>query len=109
MAARRVLHIDVVSDTICPWCYVGAKRLQKAISASAHLPLDFEIRWRPFFLDSTLPKEGKNKMEHYKAKFGAARTDMMLPMVRNTPSAQSEQASATMTSGYGSTLLGRRA
>lgn len=81
MAARRVLHIDVVSDTICPWCYVGAKRLKSAIAASSHLPLDFEIRWRPFFLDPTLPKEGKNKMEHYKAKFGAARTEAMLPMV----------------------------
>jgi len=45
---------------------------------------DYEIEWRPFFLDARLPKEGKNKMEHYKKKFGEGRVSMMIPQMQRT-------------------------
>jgi predicted DsbA family dithiol-disulfide isomerase len=75
------LSINIVSDTICPWCFVGKRRLEKALT---QLPAGVsigEIRWHPFYLDATLPKEGKDKMSHYNSKFGAARVEQMLPMM----------------------------
>ena len=50
------LQIDVVSDVMCPWCYIGKRRLETAI-AGTDLALD--IRWRPFQLDPTLPPGGR--------------------------------------------------
>ncbi|WP_269929411.1 DsbA family oxidoreductase [Aminobacter sp. HY435] len=59
--------IDVVSDVVCPWCFLGAKRLQSALAA---LPdLDVEVRWRPFQLDPTIPPEGKERKAYMLAKF----------------------------------------
>lgn len=75
------LSINVVSDTICPWCFVGKRRLEKALSqlpAGVSVP---SIRWHPFYLDSTLPIDGKDKLAHYNSKFGAARIEQMLPMM----------------------------
>ena len=47
------ITVDVVSDVVCPWCFIGQKRLDSAI---ASLPeLDVEVRWRPFQLDATIP------------------------------------------------------
>lgn len=68
MGARQTITIDLVSDVVCPWCYVGQKRLEKAVSA---LPdLDVEIRWRPYQLDPTIPPEGKDRKAYMLAKFG---------------------------------------
>jgi len=79
-AAARVIRVDVVSDTICPWCFIGKRRLERAIKdVSARLPVRFEVVWRPFLLDPTLPAEGVDKMERYISKFGAARMAQMLP------------------------------
>jgi predicted DsbA family dithiol-disulfide isomerase len=54
---------DIVSDTICPWCFVGKRRFEKAL---ALLPENagLTVRWRPFFLDASLPASGKNKLAH---------------------------------------------
>lgn len=81
------LIIDIVSDTVCPWCFVGKRRLEKAVSS---LPggISAEVRWRPFFLDSSLPAVGKNKLEHYNAKFGAPRVAQMLPMMQKVGSGE---------------------
>ncbi|MBN9075535.1 MAG: disulfide bond formation protein DsbA [Rhizobiales bacterium 65-79] len=68
MAAAKEIIIDVVSDAVCPWCFVGQKRLDKAV---ASLPdIDVGIRWRPFQLDPTIPPEGKDRKEYMRAKFG---------------------------------------
>ncbi|CAN8275929.1 unnamed protein product [Cochlearia groenlandica] len=67
---RKLIKIDVSSDTVCPWCFVGKKNLDKAIDASKH-QYNFEIRWRPFFLDASAPKEGVPKKEFYRQKFGS--------------------------------------
>jgi len=62
------MKIDVVSDVICPWCYLGEVRLEKAL---AMLPdVKAEITFRPFFLDPSIPANGLSRDEYMKAKFG---------------------------------------
>jgi predicted DsbA family dithiol-disulfide isomerase len=68
MADRQTLTIDVVSDVVCPWCYLGQKRLDKAISAVPDV--DVSVNWRPFQLDPTIPPEGMDRKAYMKAKFG---------------------------------------
>jgi predicted DsbA family dithiol-disulfide isomerase len=68
MADRQTLTIDVVSDVVCPWCYLGQKRLDKAISAVSDV--DVSVNWRPFQLDPTIPPEGMDRKAYMKAKFG---------------------------------------
>jgi predicted DsbA family dithiol-disulfide isomerase len=63
--------IDVVSDVICPWCFLGKRRLDKALSMVDGV--DFFVRWRPFMLDPTIPPEGLDRTEYLTAKFGADR------------------------------------
>ena len=63
--------IDVVSDVICPWCFLGKRRLDAAL---ARLPeLDVFVRWRPFMLDPEIPPEGLGRIEYLTNKFGAER------------------------------------
>ncbi len=63
------VNIDVVSDVMCPWCYIGKKKLDEALSS---LPddVDVDIRWRPYQLDPTLPKLGKDRQAYLSEKFG---------------------------------------
>jgi len=68
MADRFV--IDVVSDVICPWCFLGKRRLDAALAA---LDMDVFIRWRPYMLDPTIPPEGLDRHEYMLNKFGAER------------------------------------
>ena len=58
------LVIDVVSDVVCPWCYVGKRRLEAALKGDAL------IRWRPYQLDATIPPEGLDRKAYMRAKFG---------------------------------------
>lgn len=77
---RRMAHykIDIVSDTVCPWCYVGKNRLDLAIKQhQAKNPSDtFETTWYPFYLNPDAPKS-VDKQEYYVRKFGPQRTEMM--------------------------------
>lgn len=68
MADRQALRIDVVSDVVCPWCFLGQKRLDAAIAASPDI--DVSITWRPFQLDATIPAEGLDRKAYMRAKFG---------------------------------------
>lgn len=68
-ASQQSLTIDVISDAVCPWCYIGQKRLDKAIASVPEV--DVEIRWRPFQLDPTIPAEGKDRRQYMLAKFGS--------------------------------------
>lgn len=63
------LTIDVVSDVMCPWCYIGKRRLEAALEEVAG-EIDVEIRWRPYQLDPTLPKQGKDRRQYLEEKFG---------------------------------------
>ncbi|WP_336071459.1 DsbA family oxidoreductase [Nitratireductor rhodophyticola] len=60
--------IDVVSDVVCPWCYVGRARLKKALEAVPEISVN--LRWRPFQLDPTIPPEGKSRRDYLADKFG---------------------------------------
>jgi predicted DsbA family dithiol-disulfide isomerase len=64
----ETLSIDVVSDVVCPWCYVGQKRLDEAIAMVPEIAVD--LRWRPYQLDPSIPPEGFERKAYMKAKFG---------------------------------------
>jgi predicted DsbA family dithiol-disulfide isomerase len=65
---NKQITIDVVSDVVCPWCYIGRKRLEQALNL---LPeLDVAVQWRPFQLDPTIPPGGKDRKAYLKEKFG---------------------------------------
>lgn len=68
MFGAPTLTVDVISDVMCPWCYIGKKRLDAAIALVPEL--DVTVRWRPFQLDPTLPPEGKDRRAYLEAKFG---------------------------------------
>lgn len=67
----KKIEIDVVSDVICPWCFLGKRRLDKAIGLLDDVKV--EVNWRPFFLDPTIPKEGISRKTYMEGKFGAER------------------------------------
>ena len=69
MSEANAITVDVVSDVVCPWCFIGQKRLDKAVAAAGDL--DVHIRWRPFQLDPTIPPQGKDRREYMRAKFGS--------------------------------------
>ena len=63
------IKIDVVSDVVCPWCYIGKRRLEKAI-AQVSDQLDVELAYHPFELNPDMPAEGRNQKEYLTKKFG---------------------------------------
>lgn len=65
-----MVTIDVVSDVMCPWCYIGKRRLEAAVAALPEVALD--VRWRPFQLDATIPPEGMDRRMYLERKFGGA-------------------------------------
>ncbi|PBB24263.1 MULTISPECIES: DsbA family protein [unclassified Mesorhizobium] len=69
MSEANAITVDVVSDVVCPWCFIGQKRLDKAVAAAGDV--DVRIRWRPFQLDPTIPPQGKDRREYMRAKFGS--------------------------------------
>jgi predicted DsbA family dithiol-disulfide isomerase len=62
------MHLDVFSDTICPWCYVGKRRLERALKARPQRGL--KVRWRAFQLNPGMPAEGMDRKAYVEAKFG---------------------------------------
>lgn len=67
-SALEPLRIDVVSDVMCPWCYIGKRRLEKALEQTQDIAVD--VKWHPFQLDPTLPAEGKDRQTYLSEKFG---------------------------------------
>src|SRR5271170_2200780 len=61
------MNIEVVSDVVCPWCYVGKRRLEAALAQSDDAAV--AVRWRPFQLDPTIPPEGLDRQAYMRAKF----------------------------------------
>ncbi len=68
------IKIDIVSDVVCPWCTIGYKRLEKAISEMG-IQDKVEIEWHPFELNPNMPVEGENVQEHIANKYGASLED----------------------------------
>jgi predicted DsbA family dithiol-disulfide isomerase len=67
--AKR-LTVEVASDVICPWCYIGKRRLEKAVSSLAG-EVEVDIRWLPFQLNPDMPPAGMARAEYRRAKFGS--------------------------------------
>ena len=63
------LPIDIVSDVVCPWCFIGKRRLEKALAMRPDI--DAELRWRPYFLNPWIPRAGIDRASYLKAKFGS--------------------------------------
>ena len=63
------LVVDVVSDVVCPWCFIGKKRLEKAIALRPDLAV--EVRWHPYFLNDWVPREGISRDDYLTRKFGS--------------------------------------
>ena len=62
------MQIDIYSDTICPWCYIGKRRLARALEERPQS--DLEIRWRAFQLNPEMPEEGMERQRYLEVKFG---------------------------------------
>jgi predicted DsbA family dithiol-disulfide isomerase len=66
------LRIDIVSDAICPWCYIGKRQLERALATLAQEGLHFSVHWNPFQLNPDMPKEGRDRVAYRAQKFGSA-------------------------------------
>jgi predicted DsbA family dithiol-disulfide isomerase len=69
MSSRRPVRIDVVSDVVCPWCFIGKRRLEKALALASDVPV--EVHWRPYFLNEWIPQEGMSREQYLTTKFGS--------------------------------------
>ena len=69
MPNRQPVRIDVVSDVVCPWCFIGKHRLEQALALKPDIAV--EVRWRPYFLNDWIPREGIAREEYHTTKFGS--------------------------------------
>ncbi|MEP7455424.1 DsbA family oxidoreductase [Phyllobacterium sp. SB3] len=67
---EKKFMIDVVSDVVCPWCFLGRKRLENALTMNPDL--EVTVNWRPFQLDPTIPRQGKDRNRYMQDKFGSS-------------------------------------
>jgi predicted DsbA family dithiol-disulfide isomerase len=72
MDDRIGLRIDIVSDAICPWCYIGKRQLERALAMLEPEGLTFSVHWNPFQLNPDMPKEGRDRAAYRAMKFGSA-------------------------------------
>ena len=66
---KTKVQIDVISDVVCPWCYLGKARLEAALNQMPDIEAD--IHWRPYMLDPSIPRMGVDRKAYMEAKFGA--------------------------------------
>jgi len=69
MSTLKPLKIDIVSDVVCPWCYIGKKRIEDALALASDVPV--EVNWRPYFLNPWVPREGISRDDYLTKKFGS--------------------------------------
>ena len=62
------LAVDIISDVVCPWCYLGKRRFERG---AAEAGIAIEVRWRPYQLDPTIPPEGLDRRDYIIGKFGS--------------------------------------
>jgi len=65
----KPLTIDIVSDVVCPWCYIGKRRIENALKLVPDVPV--EVNFRPYFLNSWVPREGMSREDYLTTKFGS--------------------------------------
>lgn len=64
-------RLDIFSDPICPWCYIGKLQLDAALAETPPEAPPFEIRWHPYFLNPDMPRAGMDRRAYLEAKFGS--------------------------------------
>jgi predicted DsbA family dithiol-disulfide isomerase len=69
MSTLKPLTIDIVSDVVCPWCYIGKRRIENALKLVPDVLV--EVNFRPFFLNPWVPREGISREEYLTTKFGS--------------------------------------
>ena len=69
MDKNTKITVDVISDVACPWCFIGMKRLEHAVTLAPEV--EVEIRWRPYQLDPTIPPGGVPRKQYMLKKFGS--------------------------------------
>ena len=67
---KHTLKIEIFADIVCPWCYIGKKRLEKALLNRPDI--DIELKWRAFLLNPSIQKSGIDRKQYLLAKFGHA-------------------------------------
>jgi predicted DsbA family dithiol-disulfide isomerase len=69
MTDKTPVRIDVVSDVVCPWCFIGKRRLEKALALKPDIPV--EVHYRAYFLNDWIPREGISREDYLTTKFGS--------------------------------------
>jgi predicted DsbA family dithiol-disulfide isomerase len=69
MTRALPLPIEIISDVVCPWCYIGKRLLELAVAQNPHIAV--ELRFRPYFLNPWVPREGMSRDSYLIAKFGS--------------------------------------
>ena len=88
---RARVHIDVVSDVVCPWCYIGKRRLEHALTLTPDTAAEIkvEVEYRPYFLNPWIPREGIDRKTYLETKFGSvARYDAIAERVTAAAAAE---------------------
>ena len=82
-----MIQLDIFSDPICPWCYIGKAYLDRALEANPNHP--FTVRWLPFMLNPAMPAEGVDRREYLEGKFGGKQgaVDAYMPVVEHAQKA----------------------
>jgi predicted DsbA family dithiol-disulfide isomerase len=66
--SKEPLIVDIVSDVVCPWCFIGKRRIEKALALIPEIPV--ELRFHPYFLNDWIPREGISREDYLTRKFG---------------------------------------
>ena len=69
LSNKPPVRIDVVSDVVCPWCFIGKHRLEEALKLRPDIPV--EVHYRPYFLNDWIPREGISREQYLTTKFGS--------------------------------------
>jgi len=64
------VRVEVVSDVVCPWCYIGKRRFESAVALNPDV--EVHVNWRPYFLNDWIPREGIDRQTYLETKFGSA-------------------------------------
>ena len=103
MAAPMLLRLDVVSDVVCPWCYIGKRRLEDAIELAKD-DVQVVVQWKPFFLNPWIPREGVDRNTYLETKFGSV--DRYKGMASNVATAAAEEGLVYNSAGISRQPLG---
>ena len=88
MSTPAKIRIDIVSDVVCPWCIIGYKQLEEALS-QLEGEVEAEIYWHPFELNPMMPQEGQELREHMGQKYGTTRQQSDAARARLTRTGES--------------------